>query len=67
MTANEYGRASILGDAYWLYAVFHCATPRPELHRVQNRFAALIAGNKGSVIIGAARIVEAAQTNSLRP
>ena len=67
MTANEYGRASILGDAYWLYAVFHCATPRPELHRVQNPFAALIAGNKGSVIIGAARIVEAAQTNSLTP
>jgi hypothetical protein len=44
-----------------LYAVFHCITPRPELHWVQNPFAVLIVGNKGSVIIGAARIVEASR------
>jgi len=37
MTANEYGKACTLGDAYWLYAVFQCETARPQLHRIQNQ------------------------------
>ena len=61
MTANEYGRACNLGDAYWLYAVFQCETGQPQLHRVQNPFAVLIARNKGSVVIDAAQILAASQ------
>lgn len=61
MTANEYGKACTLGDAYWLYAVFQCETAQPQLHRIQNPFAVLIADGKGSVIINAAQIVVASQ------
>jgi len=35
VTANEFKTAERLGDDYWLYVVYHCAT-RPEIHRIQN-------------------------------
>ncbi len=40
---NEWKQACNLGDRYWLYVVFDCATPRPMLVRVQNPFAKLLA------------------------
>lgn len=61
MTANEYGKACTLGDAYWLYVVFQCETAQPQLHRIQNPFATLIADHKGSVMINAVQIVAASQ------
>ncbi|RME94364.1 MAG: DUF3883 domain-containing protein [Verrucomicrobia bacterium] len=32
LTANEYKTAQRLGPDYWLYVVFHCATPNPSLN-----------------------------------
>ena len=43
MDANERKQACHLGERYWLYAVFDCATPAPRLLRVQNPFAKLLA------------------------
>ena len=41
MTDNEWARAANLRDQYWLYVVFNCATPNPELLRVRDPFARL--------------------------
>jgi hypothetical protein len=35
LTANEYKTAERLGEDYWLYVVYHCATT-PQLHRIPN-------------------------------
>ena len=32
LTANEYNTAKRLRRDYWLYVVFHCATPNPSLN-----------------------------------
>ncbi|MBQ9407485.1 MAG: DUF3883 domain-containing protein [Desulfovibrio sp.] len=42
MSQNEVARSANLGDEYWLYAVFGCATAQPRLIRVQNPFEKLI-------------------------
>ena len=57
---NEWGAANNLGEKYWLYAVFGCATDHPELHRVQDPFTQLIERQTGSVTISAKDIREAA-------
>ena len=36
LTSNEYKTAQRLGNDYWLYVVFHCATASPSLNRLQN-------------------------------
>ena len=56
MTENEYIQACNLGDRYWLYVVFDCASAHPRLVRVQNPFRKLIARAKGSVVIDDASI-----------
>ena len=38
MELNEWRQACNLGERYWLYAVFGCATPKPQLYRVQDPF-----------------------------
>lgn len=53
VSANEWAKACNLGNAYWLYVVYGCATPRPRLVRVQDPFSALLAKAKGSVLISA--------------
>ena len=35
LTANEYKTAQRLGDDYWLYVVFNCAS-KPEVTLIQN-------------------------------
>jgi Domain of unknown function (DUF3883) len=35
LTSNEYRTAERLGDDYWLYVVYNCAT-KPEVHIVRN-------------------------------
>jgi hypothetical protein len=35
LTANEYKTAQRLGDDYWLYVVFNCAT-QPQVTLIQN-------------------------------
>jgi len=61
MTENEYAKACNLGDDYWLYAVFDCASLRPRLARVQNPFVKLIARARGSVLIAADEVLANAE------
>ena len=63
MEANEWKQACHLGDQYWLYVVFDCATATPELLRVRDPFHELVANAKesASFAIAASAIVEAAQ------
>ena len=42
MEANEWKQAMNLGDRYWLYVVYDCATPQPRLYRVRDPFAKLL-------------------------
>ncbi|MEI6180062.1 MAG: DUF3883 domain-containing protein [Chloroflexales bacterium] len=58
---NEWAKACNLGDRYWLYVVFNCATPSPQLVRVQNPFHKLIAREKGGVLISRRQVLEAAE------
>lgn len=56
---NEWARACNLGDKYWLYVVYDCATPAPRLVRVQDPFGTLLAKAKGSVLINPREILSA--------
>jgi hypothetical protein len=42
VTDNEWARACNLRSDYWLYAVYHCATPKPQMVRVQDPFEKLL-------------------------
>ncbi|MEZ5399161.1 MAG: helicase-related protein [Bryobacteraceae bacterium] len=42
VTDNEWARACNLRSDYWLYAVYHCATPTPQMVRVQDPFEKLL-------------------------
>ena len=44
VTDNEWARACNLRANYWLYAVYHCATPTPQMARVQDPSEKLLAG-----------------------
>ena len=43
MELNEWKQACNLGEGYWLYVVFDCATPSPQLYRVRDPFHNLLA------------------------
>ena len=60
LTENEWARACILRERYWLYVVFDCGGAKPRLLRVQDPFAKLIAKARGSVVIGYSDIVRSA-------
>ena len=63
MEANEWTQACHLGDSYWLYVVFDCATPSPQLVRVRNPFHRLLANSRGTEAysIPARSLIEAAE------
>jgi len=61
LTENEWARACILRERYWLYAVFDCGGVQPRLLRVQDPFAKLIAKARGSVVIAYRDIANAAE------
>ncbi len=42
LSDNEWANACNLRAAYWLYAVYDCATPRPRLVRVRDPFGKLL-------------------------
>ena len=42
VTDNEWARACNLRDEYWLYVAYHCATPSPQMVRVQDPFGKLL-------------------------
>ena len=58
---NEWKQACNLGEQYWLYVVFDCATPRPVLVRVQDPFAKLLATMRQSAafVISAKDVIDA--------
>jgi len=60
VSANEWARACNMREGYWFYVVYDCATPNPRLVRVQDPFGSLLARNKGSVLISAKEIGQAA-------
>jgi len=60
VSANEWAKACNMRNGYWLYAVYDCATPKPRLVRVQDPFESLLAKAKGSVLISAKEVSQAA-------
>ncbi len=60
VTRNEWAQANNLGERYWLYVVYECASPSPRLVRVKDPFRLLVKA-KGSVLIAEAAIAEAAE------
>ena len=66
MELNEWRQACNLGDRYWLYVVFGCATPAPQMYRVQDPFRSLLASEQGrsTFTITVGSIVLAAETES---
>ena len=61
VSANEWAKACNMRQDYWLYAVYNCATPNPRLARVQDPFGTLLAKAKGSVLVSAVAVAEAAE------
>ena len=61
ITENEWARACILREKYWLYAVFDCGGSQPRLLRVQDPFGKLIAKARGSVAIVYGDVVSSAE------
>ena len=63
MEANEWKHACHLGERYWLYVVFDCATPAPRLVRVRDPFGKLLANRQSSAAytISAGSLLDAAE------
>ena len=63
MERNEWKQACNLGERYWLYVVFDCATPAPRLYRVRDPFRNLLASEHAAAAftLAAGSIVEAAE------
>jgi len=49
---NEWAKACNLGQRYWLYVVYDCASAHPRLLRVLDPFRKLIVRAKGGVLVG---------------
>ena len=66
MEFNEWKQACNLGERYWLYVVFGCATPSPQLYRVQDPFRNLLASEHVATAftITVGNIVKAADTGT---
>jgi hypothetical protein len=58
LSENEWIKAHTHGDVYWLYAVYRCATPSPQLRLVQNPVKHKIGHPKGGWVIDAQEIFE---------
>ena len=60
---NEWKQAFHLGDRYWLYVVFDCATPDPRLVRVRDPFRRLLAKRRESSawVVSAQSLIDAAE------
>ncbi len=46
LTVNEWRKAQQLGDSYWLYVVWGCKTPTPQLLMIQNPAQKLVGDAK---------------------
>ena len=61
VSENEWAKACILREEYWLYVVFDCASPRPRLIRVRDPFRNLLVRAKGGVVIPSDEVISAAE------
>ena len=61
VSENEWAKACILREEYWLYVVFDCASPRPRLIRVHDPFRNLLVKAKGGVVIASDEVISAAE------
>ena len=68
MERNEWKQACNLGERYWLYVVFGCATPAPQIYRVRDPFRNLLASEHAAAAftLTAGSIVRAAGTRCSR-
>ena len=66
MEFNEWKQACNLGERYWLYVVYGCATPEPRLYRVQDPFRTLLASEHGAsaFMITVGNVVKAADAET---
>jgi hypothetical protein len=60
---NEWAAACNLRRDYWMYVAYGCATPMPELLRVEDPFGKLLATQMGGVLVGVSQIREHAESN----
>ena len=61
MEDNEWKAACHLDDEFWLYVVYNCATPNPQLLRVQDPFRRLIASSTNRWRISVSEVMQAAE------
>ena len=68
MELNEWKQACNLGERYWLYVVFGCATPEPQLYRVRDPFRNLLAAEHrtSAFTITVGNIVKVADTEAVQ-
>lgn len=50
-----------LRESYWLYVVFNCASPHPQLLRIQDPFGRLIGKKKISIVIQEYELLKVAE------
>jgi hypothetical protein len=61
LSENEWAKACIHHEKYWLYVVFNCATSNPELKRINDPFLNILVRAKGGVIIDQKEIFKSAE------
>jgi hypothetical protein len=61
---NEWAKACNLREQYWLYTVFGCNSPHPQLIRVRDPWGKLIASVRG-YSVGADEIMRAAEEQTI--
>ena len=61
VSENEWAKACILREEYWLYVVFDCSTTKPRLIRVRDPFHNLLVKAKGGVAIPSDKVISAAE------
>ncbi|MYH10669.1 MAG: DUF3883 domain-containing protein [Gemmatimonadales bacterium] len=64
MEDNEWRAACHLGDEFWLYVVYGCATSNPQLVRVRDPFHRLIAVNTRRLRISVGEVMGAAEARA---
>lgn len=61
MSDNEFARACILRERYWLYAVYDCATSWPRVVRIQDPWGRLLRKDPRGVVLSEQSILEGAE------
>ncbi len=64
MEDNEWRAACHLGDEFWLYVVYDCATPNPQLVCIQDPFNRLVATITSRWSIAVGEVMRAAEVSA---